>query len=46
MEEYCKVRFVSSHDNLADFFTKVLKPADFFRLRNAIMNVKGDAKAS
>ena len=33
------VPFVSTNDNLADFFTKPLKPARFFHLRNIIMNV-------
>ena len=33
------VPFVSSVDNLADFFTKPVKPARFFELRNKIMNV-------
>ena len=33
------VPFVSTIDNMADFFTKPLKPADFFRMRDAIMNV-------
>ena len=33
------VPFVSTNDNLADFFTKPLKPARFFYLRNIIMNV-------
>ena len=34
-----RVPFVSTHDNLADFFTKPLKSRDFFRLRDLIMNV-------
>jgi hypothetical protein len=33
------VPLVSTVDNLADFFTKALPPATFFRMRNAIMNV-------
>ena len=33
------VPFVSSSDNLADFFTKPLAPARFFALRDKIMNV-------
>ena len=33
------VPFVSSADNLADFFTKPLSPAKFFSLRDKIMNV-------
>ena len=33
------VPFVSSADNLADFFTKPLPPARFFALRDRIMNV-------
>ena len=33
------VPFVSSVDNLADFFTKPLKPVRFFSLRDKIMNV-------
>ena len=31
--------FVSTHDNLADFFTKALPSQTFFPLRDAIMNV-------
>ena len=34
------VPFVRSDDNLADFFTKPLKAAKFFALRNKIMNVQ------
>ena len=34
------VPFVSSVDNQADFFTKPLKPARFFVLRDKIMNVR------
>ena len=33
------VPFVSTVDNLADFFTKPLKPSKFFPLRDKIMNV-------
>ena len=33
------VPFVSTVDNMADFFTKPLAPHDFFRMRNIIMNV-------
>ena len=33
------VPFVTSHENLADFFTKYLAPKHFFALRNTIMNV-------
>ena len=36
-----RVPFVSTHDNLADFFTKPLAAAQFFPLRDAIMNVPG-----
>ena len=32
------VPFVSTVDNLADFFTKALPPKKFFALRNLIMN--------
>ena len=32
--------FVASVDNHADFFTKPLKPARFFVLRDRIMNVR------
>ena len=39
------VPFVSTHDNLADFLTKSLAPAQFFRLRNAIMNVPPSDRA-
>ena len=34
------VPYVASVDNHADFFTKPLKPARFFVLRNKIMNVQ------
>ena len=33
------VPLVSTVDNLADFFTKALPPAMFYRMQNAIMNV-------
>ena len=36
------VPFVRSADNMADFFTKPLPSATFFRLRNSIMNVPAD----
>ena len=32
------VPFVSTHENLADFFTKALPPKVFFEIRNRIMN--------
>ena len=35
------VPYVPSKENLADFFTKPLKPADFFKLRARIMNESG-----
>ena len=34
------VQYVNSADNLADFFTKALPPRQFFKLRDAIMNVR------
>merc|ERR1712070_1045282 len=34
------VPYVNSADNLADFFTKPLKPSRFFALRDRIMNVR------
>ena len=34
------VPFVRSDANLADFFTKPLKPKRFFELRDKIMNIK------
>ena len=34
-----RVPFVSTVDNMADFFTKPLAAKHFFRMRNAIMNV-------
>ena len=39
------VPFVSTHANMADFFTKPLSGKNFFRLRNAIMNVSPDERA-
>ena len=33
------VPYVPSSANLADFFTKPLKPAQFFAMRDKIMNV-------
>ena len=39
------VPFVSTHANLADFFTKPLEGNNFFRLRNIIMNVSADDRA-
>ena len=37
------VPFVASAENLADFFTKVLPPKQFFALRDKIMNVPSRA---
>ena len=34
------IPFVRSDQNLADFFTKPLRPARFFSLRDKIMNVR------
>ena len=34
------VPFVSTHENIADFFTKHLAGAQFFHIRDQIMNVK------
>ena len=34
-----RVPFVSTHENQADFFTKVLETPTFFYLRNKIMNI-------
>ena len=39
------VPFVRSELNMADFFTKPLLSATFFRLRNAIMNVSSHSSA-
>ena len=36
-----RVPFVSTHDNLADFFTQALPSKQFFALRDIIMNVPG-----
>ena len=33
------VPYVATSDNIADFFTKPLKPVRFFHLRNIIMNI-------
>ena len=38
-EHRIRCTFVSTVDNLADFFTKPLKPAIFFAMRDKIMNV-------
>ena len=35
------VPYVNTLDNLADFFTKPLKPPQFFSMRDQIMNVPG-----
>ena len=32
--------FLSTQDNLADFFTKPLRPKQFFEMRDKIMNFK------
>ena len=37
-EHVIRVPFVSTIDNLADFFTKTLKASTFFPMRDAIMN--------
>ena len=37
--------FVSTVDNLADFFTKAQKPSLFFSMRDVIMNVPSDQRA-
>ena len=34
------VPFVPSEENYADFFTKALKPAQFFPMRDRIMNMR------
>jgi hypothetical protein len=39
------VPYVSTHANLADFFTKPLAGKNFFRLRNTIMNVSPEERA-
>ena len=38
-EHKIRVPFVSTVDNLADFFTKVIEGPQFFALRDAIMNI-------
>ena len=38
-EHVIRVPFVSTVDNLADFFTKPLKASSFFPMRDEIMNV-------
>ena len=43
-EHRIRVPFVSTVDNLADFFTKPLKGKDFFRMRDVIMNVPAHAR--
>ena len=40
------VPFVSTHDNLADFFTKALPPKRFFEIRDKIMNVPAHLRAT
>ena len=40
------VPFVRSDENLADFFTKPLRPQRFFELRDKIMNVKEPSSPS
>ena len=35
-----RVPFVSTHENLADFFTKHLESKQFFHIRDQIMNVR------
>ena len=44
-EKRVVVPFVRTHANMADFFTKPLSGKNFFRLRNAIMNVSSDDRA-
>ena len=44
-EKRVVVPFVSTHANMADFFTKPLSGKTFFRLRNAIMNVSPEERA-
>ena len=44
-EKRVVVPFVSTHANMADFFTKPLSGKNFFRLRNAIMNVSPEERA-
>ena len=38
-EHRLRVPFVSTVDNLADFFTKALHPSVFYAMRDQIMNV-------
>jgi hypothetical protein len=38
-----RVPFVSTVDNMADFFTKPLPPKTFWRMRNDIMNMPDHA---
>ena len=45
-EQQLVVPFVSTVDNMADFFTKPLEPKHFFRFRNQIMNVDEGMVAS
>ena len=45
-EHVIRVPFVSTVDNIADFFTKPLKSRDFFRMRDIIMNVPARARAN
>ena len=44
-EKSVVVPFVSTHDNIADFFTKPLAGKNFYRLRNVIMNVTPEDRA-
>ena len=39
------VPLISTLNNYADFFTKTLKPAQFFKIRNYIMNIRADLDA-
>ena len=43
-EHKLRVPFVSTHDNIADFFTKALPSNTFFSMRDIIMNVPSDQK--
>ena len=46
-ENRLRCTFVSTVDNLADFFTKDLKASVFFPMRDKIMNVaRSDAQSS
>ena len=40
------VNYVNTVDNMADFFTKALEPKRFFALRNIIINVPPDPRAT